>query len=107
MKEISSASILLDHSLSLNEILSLHQFSKTYSGTVFLLCEHKFITTNHLPKLVSFLLTRKNQEIRIVAEGHNVEQTLEKIHSFLKPASFKKNTSKKVKAKRFLVLKGD
>lgn len=89
MKEISSTSILLDHSLTLNEILSLHQFSKTYSGTIFLLCEHKFITPNHLPKLVSFLLTRKNQEIRIVAEGLNVEQTLEKIQAFLKPASFK------------------
>lgn len=97
MKEISSTAILLDHSLSLNEMLSLHQFSKTYSGTIFLLCEHKFITPNHLPKLVSFLLTRKNQEIRIVAEGHNVEQTLRKIQSVLKPASLKKTPIKKTR----------
>ena len=99
MIEISSTSISLDHPLSLTEILSLHQFSKFYSGTIYLLDDHKLITSNHLPKLVSFILTSNNYEISIIVEGQNVRQTLAKIQAFLKPLTFRKPKTKRTSLK--------
>ncbi len=82
MKEVLSTKVSLEDSLSLNDILSLHQFSKHYNGFVYILVNQKFINPNNLPKLVTYLLTKKC-ELTIIVEGHNVQETLSKIQQWL------------------------
>ena len=96
MKEISSTAVVLEHTPSLNEMLSLHQFAKNYNGTIYLLANHHVIKIDELAKLVSFLLTvRDKQEMRIIVEGLRVQRTLKKLTVFFQNNQLNKYKSYK------------
>ncbi|GAA0334847.1 hypothetical protein GCM10008967_27080 [Bacillus carboniphilus] len=86
MKEILSTQITLHEDTSMDRILSFHQFTRNYSGNIYMISQRKVLNPNNLPKLVSFLLTCKsNDEVKIVVQGNNVNQVIFDLQNYFKP----------------------
>jgi hypothetical protein len=83
MKEVLSIKVNQEDSLSMIDLLSLHQFSKYYNGSLYILVNQKLIKLDHLAKLVSYLLTNKS-ELTIIVEGHSVQETLSQLQKWCK-----------------------
>ncbi|CAM3513693.1 hypothetical protein GCM10009865_33110 [Aeromicrobium ponti] len=80
MKEIISTNVLVQNKFTMKKMLEIHQASKHFKGTTYLYSKHKAVDASNLSKLVSFLLTVKPQTtIKIIVEGNEVQDHLEKI----------------------------
>ncbi|KAB8139360.1 HPr family phosphocarrier protein [Gracilibacillus oryzae] len=80
MKEFKSKKIILDNKLSINEVLAINLYEKTFNGNIYLLHNHEMVNTKHLSELVTFsLMIEENSEIHFVAEGRNSEEALEEV----------------------------
>lgn len=80
MKEIISASMIVQNKFMMRNMLEIYQASRQFKGTTYLYNQHKTVDASNLTKLVSFLLTVKPQTtLKIIVEGTEVQDHLEKI----------------------------
>lgn len=80
MKEIISANVLVRNKFTMKKMLEIYQASKQFDGTTYLYSKHKAVDASNLSKLVSFLLTVKQQtSLKIIVEGTEVQNHLQHI----------------------------
>ncbi|CAH0344314.1 HPr family phosphocarrier protein [Bacillus sp. CECT 9360] len=88
MYEIISSDLKIKNKLTMRQIMDLHQEMKNYEGNIYLLCKHKVVDAISLSKLVSFMLTvDEDSKIKVVVEGQNVQDILDKVSKCCNPAS--------------------
>ncbi|WP_108671951.1 HPr family phosphocarrier protein [Peribacillus acanthi] len=82
MYEILSTDVKLTKKFTMKNIMSFYQETKNFNGNVYLLHKHKIINAQKLSKLVTFLMmTEENSTIKIIVEGKQVQEKLQKLES--------------------------
>ncbi|RAS73594.1 hypothetical protein [Priestia endophytica] len=83
MKHIISYKIHLP-TFTLRKTLELYQLCQTIESKIYLIANGRTCEVNHLPKLVSFILTLKYRNILIVLEGKEAPSDKEQMNHFFK-----------------------
>ncbi|MDQ0219948.1 HPr family phosphocarrier protein [Peribacillus cavernae] len=90
MYEIISKDVKINNKLTMRQIMSLYQEMKNYRGSIYIICKHKVVDPANLSKLVSFMLTLdEKSELKVVAEGQDVQSILNNVEKCCQSVSGK------------------
>ncbi|MCT2534692.1 hypothetical protein NC661_04875 [Aquibacillus koreensis] len=92
MTQLLSTKVVIKDYIPVQNMLTIYEIMKNFNGSIYLLDQQRLIRSDHLSRLISFLLTCKsNKEVKMVIKGKDAQKTLALLKSYLTNQHHKNN----------------